>query len=130
MEFYNELGKKPKGKWSVGRINNNVGYTKGNIRWESDEEQARNHSMQSNNTSGHTGISIRLNQPENSDRVVARIGISEKKRISKSFSILENGLGEAVKLAVEWRESKIKELEARGIIYGQFHGVKDNFIGD
>lgn len=42
MAFYKEIGKKPSNKHSVDRINNNVGYFEGNIRWATKEEQGRN----------------------------------------------------------------------------------------
>lgn len=58
-EFFKEIGPIPNDtqRWSVGRKDNEIGYYPGNIQWETDEQQARNHRMQSNNTSGFVGVS-------------------------------------------------------------------------
>ena len=40
--FYKHIGKKPEGDYSVGRINNNIGYHPGNVRWENRMQQSRN----------------------------------------------------------------------------------------
>jgi hypothetical protein len=39
--FYRDMGKKPKGL-TLGRINNGLGYSKENCRWETQTEQLRN----------------------------------------------------------------------------------------
>lgn len=40
--FIKDIGEKPKGKYSLGRINNEKGYYPENCRWETDIEQNRN----------------------------------------------------------------------------------------
>lgn len=123
--FYKEIGPKPVGKWSVGRISNIGNYEIGNIRWETDKEQAINHSMQRNNTSGHVGITVRSTEADGA-RVVSRYNDASGKRHSKSFSVLRHGLELAIKLAVAWREDRLSELVAEGVVYGEYHGLPDS----
>jgi len=40
--FYDHIGPKPSDAHSVDRINNNLGYQPGNVRWATAEEQANN----------------------------------------------------------------------------------------
>lgn len=41
-EFLNEVGRRPTAEYSIDRINNNGHYEKGNVRWATKIEQARN----------------------------------------------------------------------------------------
>ena len=125
MEFYQEVGPKPQteDRWSIGRIDNNKGYIKGNIRWELDSQQARNHSLQKNNTSGVAGICIRYTEKDG-DRVVARYNDLSGKRLSKSFSVGRYGLEKAMELATAWRNARIEELNALGADYAASHGTR------
>ncbi len=40
--FYDHVGPKPEGNYSIDRIDNEKGYFPGNVRWASDEEQRSN----------------------------------------------------------------------------------------
>lgn len=125
-KFLKEIGNKPEGKgWSVGRIDNNGWYTYGNIRWETLAEQARNHSKQSNNTSGITGISRRskiISCKVYSSRIATWSDPKINKSKSKSFSCEKYG-EEAFKLACEHRKIEISNLSLLGIVYGNTHGA-------
>lgn len=128
VAFYEEIGQKPEGKWSVGRIDNKEGYKLGNIRWETDEQQARNHSLQKNNTSGLNGIMVRYDKNKG-NRVIARYNDPFLgKRVSKSWGFGTRSLEQATALAQEWRTSKLEELKNLGIEYGEFHGSPDKMI--
>ena len=48
--------------------------------------------------------------------------VLDGKRKSKSFSITILGITEALRLAKEYRENKLKELEKFGIFYTERHG--------
>ena len=124
LNFYREIGTKPVGKWSVGRIDNTLGYQVGNIRWEDDHQQARNHSLQSNNTTGVVGVSLRVTERDGS-RFIARYNDENGKRISKSFSVARYGMDIAMQLAKDWRNKEMKKLQEKGVIYGEYHGVAD-----
>lgn len=53
VEFLNELGRKPTAKHSLDRINVNGHYEKGNVRWATSTEQARNKRNNVFHTSGN-----------------------------------------------------------------------------
>lgn len=54
--FLADMGEKPKGM-TLGRVDNNNGYDKGNCRWETYTEQNKNKRGYRNNTSGYKGVS-------------------------------------------------------------------------
>lgn len=118
-KWFKEVGSKPDDgrRWSIGRIDNNGWYTYGNMRWELDVQQARNHSRQINNTSGITGVYFR------SDRkiwVVQWNDISGKKK-QKEFPISIYG-EKARQSAINYRINIIKELNLQGADYQESHG--------
>ncbi len=119
--WLDEIGRKPTDgqRWSVGRKDNNLGYTYGNLQWEVDTQQARNHSKQKNNTSGVTGVGF--NKKSNSWS--ARWRELSGKTKSKDFSIIKYGEQEAKILAVEYRKLMIAELNKLGAGYAESHGA-------
>lgn len=108
-------------RWSVGRIDNEIGYFEGNVRWETDEQQNRNHSMQSNNTSGVVGVKLHREDGV-VDRVVASCQKLNGKRKSCSFSLSKYGYDEAFRLACESRTKMIEDLNTQGAGYAAKHG--------
>lgn len=118
--FYNHLGDKPRdgNKYTVGRIDNNIGYVLGNIRWETYSEQSRNKRKASSNTSNFTGVVWTSTKSKNSvcTYAVAR-WIKNNKQFTKSFSVKKLGLLPAFKAACEYRECVVRTMG-----YSQNHG--------
>ena len=54
------MGERPEGT-SLDRIDGNLGYFKGNCRWATLGVQSYNREMNSNNTSGRTGVYLKPN---------------------------------------------------------------------
>lgn len=125
--FLDEIGEIPKDgkRWSVGRIDNTVGYFKGNIRWEIDFQQAKNKGKYKNNSTGETGVywSVIKNQKgiETTFAVATWYDVSGKQR-SKSFSVNKYGIMEAFALAVKTRREEFQKLKDAGMPYGEHHG--------
>lgn len=120
QKWYDEIGEKPDKvhKWTVGRIDNNGSYTYGSIRWEKNETQARNHSKQTNNTSGITGVGFRDNKGVQYwyAQWITLDGVKKSKCFScKKYS-------NAKELATSYREKMIKELNEKGAGYAESHG--------
>jgi hypothetical protein len=124
--FLEEIGEKPNDGqvWSVGRINNNLGYQPGNIRWETLAEQARNHSMQKNNTSGIVGVKRQVQTNKHGTYIswVAHYRDENGKPVTKTFSVKKYGEEGAKQLAIEAREAGLRKLKEHGIVYAESHG--------
>lgn len=118
-KWYEEIGEKPNDsqRWSVGRIDNNDWYTYGNIRWELDATQARNHSKQVNNVSGTTGV-----HKHRGTAWVAQWNKLDGTKSQKSFSCNLYGEERAKELATAYRVKMISELNLLGAGYAESHG--------
>lgn len=118
--FLTEMGERPEDgqRWSVGRIDNNGHYAPGNVRWEIDLEQARNHTKQSNNTSGIVGIRRRVRNIGAGiyTTIIATVGKGSGK-ITKEISVDKYGEDLAMQIAMEFRSKCLKLLE-----YADSHG--------
>lgn len=95
-----------------------------NLRLTSISINTRNRKMQVTNTTGVTGVyyfdNIRADNKRDY-RWRATVSTSEGLK-SKSFSCNKYGREEAFRLACEWRENKIKELNEQGAGYTERHG--------
>ena len=124
VDFLAEIGNQPDylTKWSVDRIDNTLGYIEGNIRWATDEQQARNKGMRVDNNTGKTGVY--WNKMKFTFAVATwyeYVGDMLKQK-SKSFSTNKYGLLPAFAMACKYREDKIKELNSLGYGYSENHG--------
>lgn len=123
IEFLSEIGPVPDttGRWSVGRIDNTVGYFKGNIRWETDSQQAKNKGQYKNNKSGVTGVYKHKASNGRYYWAATYYDINNKQR-SKYFSISKHGEEFALFAANEYRSLMIERLKLIGAEYGENHG--------
>ena len=121
-----EIGPKPADgqRWSVGRIDNDGWYTYGNIEWQQDDEQSRNHSKQVNNTSGITGIQLqnKFVSGKYYETFVACWNDESGIKRTKNFSTNKYGFEQAKQLAVDYRNRMLASLTHLGIIYAESHG--------
>lgn len=119
MSFYTDIGPAPKGKVSVDRIDNTLGYVEGNLRWATDSQQARNKGMYSNNKSGVNGV-----HTQTLKGVVGWVATWYEARKSKSkrFSVEKYGEELAFFLACEYRDVMIQRLNLVGAGYTENHG--------
>ena len=123
-EFYKHIGPAPVDgrRWSVGRIDNDIGYFPGNVRWELDEEQSKNKGKYKNNTTGYNGV-----YPVKSRGILVAYVASwyslEKKQITRRFYINSKRDEELAMLcAVEARDQAIRLLNQQGAGYSPNHG--------
>lgn len=127
QEFYNHIGPAPLDvKVSVDRLDRKVGYIIGNIRWATDDQQARNRGKHSNNSSGITGVVWREDtntQGLKFTRASAIWNSLDGKQHQKSFSVKKYGLLPAFKLAFIERAKQIETLNNLGAGYTHDHGL-------
>lgn len=91
-----------------------------NLRVVTSEENSRNKSLFSNNTTGVAGINIVLDNGRL--YYVVRVNINSK-RVAKRFNIKKYGLLPSFYKACEWRKEQIKLLNEQGAGYTERHGT-------
>lgn len=90
-----------------------------NLRIVSQKENCQNSSLRSDSKTGKCGITIsEINNILYYRTYIKRNG----KQISKVFSIEKYGKEQAFQLALQWRESQLKELNLSGENYTDRHG--------
>lgn len=122
--FYEHMGAKPDSilSYSVGRIDNDIGYVKGNLRWETRSQQSHNLRKMASNTSGFTGVVWSdFNRPQL--YAVARWRSLTGKQMTKCFSVKKCGLLPAFAQACEYRKERIADLNEQGAEYSVSHGL-------
>lgn len=124
--FLEHIGKAPvdENRWSVGRIDNTLGYFPNNVRWELDTQQSKNKGKYRNNTTGVTGVhKYYLHGLLNG--YTATWYDLDKKPKSKTFKLskCDNDEDLAFFLACEKRELEIMKLNLQGAGYSSNHGL-------
>ncbi len=121
LDFLSEIGRMPDDgkRYTCGRIDNNLGYVRGNIRWETYEQQNRNRGRQYKNKSGVAGVWQEDNN--GAPRWVAGWYDLNGKIIRKCFNIKKLGDSVAFQSAVAARREAIDELNRQGAGYSLDH---------
>jgi len=123
LAFLAEVGEPPSKDSSIDRIDNNLGYVAGNMRWATIHQQARNKAKPRNNTSGVTGVCFyHSGEITHTTYAVAQWSDLKGDPQNKKFSIKKHGLLPAFKLAVDYRNKIIQELNEAGAGYSINHG--------
>lgn len=126
--FFEHIGRMPDDgvKYSLGRIENTGHYERGNIRWEDKYQQARNKGKFASNSSGTTGVFWCNKKNRNGTDAhlyaTAHWSLFDQTVKSKNFSVKTYGLLPAFKMACEYREQMIDELNKQGAGYPETHG--------
>lgn len=126
LAFYEHIGPQPEDKtvrWSVGRIDNDVGYVRGNVRWEDGYLQNRNRGKTKANTSGETGVTWRPPYDRPFGRAIATWYDLDGVQKSKGFSEKNIGKEAAISLAATYRKGVIDSLNQQGAGYSEKHGA-------
>jgi hypothetical protein len=111
-------------RYTLDRIENSKGYERGNIRWATNYQQARNKTFQTNNTSGFSGVSWDAKTWKGGVKLYAKAQWNKLEGgvASKRFSVDMYGLLPSFKLACEHRLKMIEQLNSLGAGYSENHG--------
>lgn len=117
MEYVGEPPNDGK-KYSIDRVDNNLGYIKGNMRWATDHQQAANQGKRKDNKTGVTGVREECGRYLSTWR-----DFNTKKAKVKSFSKLKLGEELAFFMACEYRELMVTKMNDLGALYSPTHGL-------
>ncbi len=124
--FYEHIGDFPDNieKYSIDRIDNRLGYIKGNVRWATNKTQARNKSISSVNKTGTVGVWF-----SNRHGYLTCVGSysdNNGSKITKEFGVTKYGIDLAFEMACEFIRQGILGLDGTVGEYGS--ELKDNIL--
>lgn len=121
--FLSEVGQPPENsrKWSIDRIDLDKGYISGNMQWTTQDKQTRNTRKYCTNSSGKSGVYWSLNSSGNTRAVAHWIDLKGQAR-TKIFLVKKYGLLPTFKMAFEYRDKMINDLNSQGAGYTEKHG--------
>lgn len=124
LKFLADMGRAPNTEdtWTVGRKDNNSGYSPENCIWEVWDEQARNRGMQENNTSGFCGMYVYYARGIKHYAATWH-DFRTGKRARKLFSCRKYGECKAKDMAITSRMTAIDEMNFDGAGYSVNHGL-------
>ena len=120
VNFIEYIGLRPSSMHSLDRVNNNLGYCEGNVRWATKKEQVSNRGRNKNNKSGVNGVHIVYNTETCVTHYKATYTIDGKTK-TRSFSAAKHGDELAKELAKKVIDNVYPELVLDG--YTEEHGL-------
>lgn len=105
---------------TIDRIDNELGYLQGNLRWATYKQQAHNRGKVSTNVSGYNGVAFRV--VTSNTYATAQWRTFENKVGNKAFSVNKLGLLPAFAKACAYRDAMIVQLNEQGAFYSDKHG--------
>lgn len=100
-QFINDMGSRP--KWgSIDRIDNDMGYNKGNCRWASKSTQQSNQRIPNTNSSGYKGV----HKYKATGRWQAYIGVKGKRKHLGFYGTKAEAIEARAKAEVKLKEEK------------------------
>lgn len=135
VAYRDHVGTPPKDglRYSIDRLDNNIGYFPNNLRWATDELQARNKTLTKSNTTGIVGVHWDDKKWPNSENstlyAIARWNELDGRPTKKCFSVKKYGEELAFFMACEYREQQINLLNLQGAGYTEGHGKVKSIMG-
>lgn len=118
--FIDYVGTKPEKTFSLDRIDNDLDYCEGNVRWATKQEQVANRGKNKNNKTGVTGV-VRVVNPDNGYVHYKAFWGPKDAKTCLSFAANKYGDTNAFNMAVKARTDALEKLKLNSV-YTEKHG--------